>query len=78
MAQGWDRICAHCGNSDGDKVKRIAFNPTFQCECGYIWDGSRAKLLGVWDIGDATDEELHVLAQEIADRMLTNGRAGAT
>lgn len=40
MVEGWTRICPDCGNSDGAKVERAAFHPTFQCECGYIWDGS--------------------------------------
>ncbi len=45
MIEGWTRVCPDCGSEDGDKVSRIAFHPTFRCDCGYIWDGSRATLL---------------------------------
>ena len=45
MTTGWTRVCPDCGNSDGAKVERIAFHPTFRCECGYVWDGSQARLL---------------------------------
>jgi uncharacterized Zn finger protein len=40
MITGWTRVCPQCGNDDGAKVTRIAFHPTFECECGYVWDGS--------------------------------------
>ncbi len=70
MVEGWTRICPDCGNSDGAKVERAAFHPTFQCECGYIWDGSDARFIGLWNVaGDATDEELDGLAEVIAARM---------
>ncbi len=43
---GWRRTCPTCGTYDGDRVERIAFHPTFLClVCGYIWDGSQAKLV---------------------------------
>jgi hypothetical protein len=75
MVNGWTRICPECGNSDGAKVERIAFHPTFRCECGYVWDGSRAKFVGLWDVdGNATDEELHELAKMIAARMNAGAR----
>ena len=67
---GWSRVCPDCGNSDGAKVERIAFHPTFRCECGYVWDGSHATLVGPFEVdGNATDEELHALAEVIAERM---------
>jgi hypothetical protein len=67
---GWSRICPDCGNNDGTKVERIAFHPTFRCECGYVWDGSRAKFCGTFDVdGHATDEELHELPVVITERM---------
>ena len=47
MVNGWDRICPDCGNGDGAKVERIAFHPTFRCECGYVWDGSHATFVGL-------------------------------
>lgn len=50
MTTGWTRVCADCGNIDGAKVERIAFHPTFRCECGYEWDGSRATFVGVWKV----------------------------
>jgi hypothetical protein len=69
-ANGWTRVCPACGNSDGAKVERIAFHPTFRCECGYVWDGSNATFCGVFEVdGNATDEELHELAVVIAERM---------
>ena len=67
---GWTRVCPECGNSDGAKVERIAFHPTFRCECGYVWDASNARLVGLFEVdGNATDEELDVLAEVIAERM---------
>jgi hypothetical protein len=70
MVNGWTRVCPDCGNSDGAKVERIAFHPTFRCECGYVWDGSGAKFAGLFEIdGNMTDEELNVLAKVIAERM---------
>ncbi len=67
---GWTRICPECGNSDGAKVERIAFHPTFRCECGYVWDGSGATFVGLFEVkGLTTDEELHALATVIAERM---------
>jgi hypothetical protein len=70
MTNGWRRVCPQCGNRDGAKVARIAFHPTFQCECGYIWDGSGARLLGVFKVeADASNEELDALATVIFARM---------
>jgi hypothetical protein len=67
---GWARVCPDCGSSDGAKVERIAFHPTFRCECGYVWDGSNATLVGLFDVdGNITDDELHALAMLIAERM---------
>jgi hypothetical protein len=35
-----------------------------------VWDASLAKFCGVWEVdGNATDEELNVLAKVIAERM---------
>lgn len=70
MVEGWTRVCPDCGNGDGAKVERVAFHPTFQCECGHIWDGSSATFIPVWYVeGDATDDELDALADVIAARM---------
>jgi hypothetical protein len=67
---GWTRVCPDCGNSDGANVERIAFHPTFRCECGYVWDGSGATFVGLFEVdGNATDEELDGLAKVIAERM---------
>jgi hypothetical protein len=69
-ANGWTRICSACGNSDGGKVERIAVHPTFRCECGYVWDGSGATFVGLFEVdGNATDEELDALAKVIDERM---------
>ena len=66
MVDGWDRICPECGNSDGDKVERIAFHPAFQCECDYMWDGSHATFVGLWKVpSGATDEDRDALADVI-------------
>jgi len=70
MVEDWTRVCPDCRSSDGANVERIAFHPTFQCECGYIWDGSNTRFIGVWNVdGDATDEELDALAEVIGARM---------
>ena len=72
MIDGWTRVCPDCGNTDSERVRRIAFHPTFQCECGYIWDGSGAKpfFFGPAEgIGEMTDEELGELAKEIVSAM---------
>ena len=46
------------------------FHPTFRCECGYVWDGSRATFVGLWNVGaDATDEELEALVDRIFERV---------
>lgn len=61
-------LCPDCGNSDGAKVERIAFHPTFPCECGYIWDGSGATFVGLWKVdGGASDDECEALANVIFD-----------
>jgi len=57
MVEGWTRVCPDCGNTDGAKVERIAFRPVFQCECGYVWDGSQATLVGIWSVDDGRDAE---------------------
>jgi hypothetical protein len=63
-------LCPDCGNSDGAKVERIAFHPTFRCECGYVWDGSHATFVGLWNVdGDATDAEIEALADVIVEAM---------
>jgi hypothetical protein len=70
MVDGWDRVCPECGNSDGAKVERIAFHPTFRCECGYVWDGSHATFVGLWKVdGDPTDEEIEALADVIVEEV---------
>ena len=69
MTAGWTRVCPDCGNSDGARVERIAFHPTFRCECGYVWDGSGATFVGLFELdGNATDKELDALAKVIAER----------
>jgi len=66
MVEGWDRVCPECGNSDGSTVNRVAFHPTFQCECGYVWDGSHATFVGLWKVeSGATDEDRRALANVI-------------
>ena len=66
MVEGWTRICPDCGNSDGAKVERVAFHPTFRCECGYVWDGSHAKFVGLWKVeSGATDDEREAFADMI-------------
>jgi rubredoxin len=68
MVDGWNRVCPTCGNSDGAKVERIAFHPTFRCECGYVWDGSNATLVGLWKVeSGATEEDQDTLASVIFD-----------
>ena len=74
---GWKRVCPDCDNKDGAKVERIAFHPTFRCECGYVWDGSKATFYGLFEVdGNATDEELDALAKVIAERMIAAAAAG--
>jgi hypothetical protein len=71
MTDGWTPVRSDCGNSDGAKVERIAFHPTFRCECGYVWDGSRATFVGVWKVDrSGSDEEVEALADVIAERMI--------
>jgi hypothetical protein len=66
MTTGWNRVCPDCGNSDGAKVERIAFHPTFRCECGYVWDGSGATFVGLWKVkSGATDDDREALADVI-------------
>jgi hypothetical protein len=70
MVERRTRVCPDCGNDDGAKVERTAFNPTFQCECGYTWDRSNTRFVGLWNVDwNATDEELDVMAEVIAARM---------
>jgi rubredoxin len=66
MVNGRTRRCPECGNNDDAKVERIAFHPTFRCACGYVWDGSHATFVGLWNVdADATDEDRHALADAI-------------
>ncbi len=70
MVEVWTRECPDCGNRNGTKVERIAFHSTFRCECGYIWDASNARFVGLWEVDrDATDETLDALADLVAARM---------
>ncbi len=71
MVHGWTRVCPECRNSDGAKVNRIALHPTFQCECGYVWDGSRAKFVGPWSVPpSATTDERRSLAELIVKAVI--------
>ena len=75
MVDGWTRVCPPCGNSDGAKVERIAFHPTFQCECRYIWDGSNGTFVGLWNVdGESTDVERDALADIIIDQLMSVAR----
>lgn len=68
MVSGWRRVCPECGNSDGATVERIAFYPSFRCECGYVWDGSYATFVGLWKVpSGATDEERGAVADAIVE-----------
>ena len=70
IVQGWSRVCPSCGNGDGARVERIDIRPTFQCECGYVWDGSKARFVGMCKIdGDANDDGLDALADRVFDRL---------
>lgn len=69
MITGWARVCPQCGNTDGSKVQRIAFRPTFRCECGFVWSGEHAQLLGVFNVADATDAECEAIADLIVERL---------
>ncbi len=38
------RTCVRpdCGNTDGAKVRPVAFQQMYRCACGHVWDGSKA------------------------------------
>ena len=75
MVEGWNRVCPQCGNTDGAKVERIAFHPTFQCACGYVWDGSGATFLGVWKVQrPPTKEDLDAFADRIFESIVAARR----
>ena len=65
--KGWRRTCPDCGNADGARVERIAVHPTFRCECGHVWDGSGARLIGLWPVGGNTAIGYADLADAIVD-----------
>jgi rubredoxin len=58
VTEGWTRVCPTCGTCDGDLAERISFRPTFRClVCGYVWDGSKARLVFLTRPPDPDDEE---------------------
>jgi rubredoxin len=55
---GWQRTCPGCEIRDGELVERISPTPTFRCtSCGYVWDGSKFRLIFLSLPPDPDDDE---------------------